>query len=270
MEVHHPHHLSHKKKWKEYILEFLMLFFAVTLGFVAENYRDVYIEKERAHELIFQLKTDINNNIHLIDSVINRDKLIGQKFDSAMVYLVTSSTIDTDSLYQNLPSNIYRFLSKNDIYNQMKSSGSLRYIKDEILLDKILNYASACLSAETRSSDMEGDFVLKEYNNAIGAWMPRTEAVRRYVRDRKGRENTIGKENSSMTLVTNESINFIDQLNGYKETNLYSGPKAQILKSALLPIITRRYALLVNTVRFMGRTKESGLDLLEYINSIEK
>lgn len=270
MEVHHPHHLSDKKKWKEYILEFLMLFFAVTLGFLAENYRDVYIEKERAHELIFQLKADINNNINLIDSVVKRDKLISQKFDSAMVYLVTSSSIDTDSLYQNLPSNIYRFLSKNDIYNQMKSSGSLRYIKDTVLLEKILNYASACLSAETRSSDMEGDFVLKEYNNAIGAWMPRTEAVRRYVRDRKGRENIIEKENASMTLVTTQSVNFIDQLNGYKETNLYSGPKAQILKSALLPIITRRYALLVNTVRFMGRTKESGLDLLEYINSIEK
>ena len=116
---------------------------------------------------------------------------------------------------------------------------------------------------------IEGDFVLKEYNNAIGAWMPRTEAVRRYVRDRKGRENTIGKENSSMTLVTNESNHLIDQLNGYKESNLYSGPKAQILKSALLPIITRRYGLLVNTVRFMGRAKESGLDLLKYIESIE-
>lgn len=269
MEVHHPHHLSHKKKWKEYILEFLMLFFAVTLGFVAENYRDVYIEKERAHELIFQLKTDINNNIDLIDSVVSRDKFIGQKFDSAMVYLVTSRIIDTDSLYKNLPSNIYRFLSKNDIYNQMKSSGSLRYIKDKVLLEKILNYASACLSAETRSSDMEGDFVLKEYNNAIGAWMPKSEAVRRYVRDRTGRDNAIGKENSSNTLITNESINFIKQLNEFKETNLYTGERAQLLQSALLPIITRRYGLLVNTVRFMGRAKESGLDLLKYIESIE-
>jgi len=42
-----------------------------------------------------------------------------------------------------------------------------------------------------------------------------------------------------------------------------------MLKSALLPIITRRYGLLVNTVRFMGRAKESGLDLLKYIESIE-
>ena len=41
MEVHkHPHHVTHKKKWPEYLLEFLMLFLAVFLGFVAENIRE--------------------------------------------------------------------------------------------------------------------------------------------------------------------------------------------------------------------------------------
>ena len=38
MEVNkHPHHVTHKKKWTEYLLEFFMLFLAVFLGFVAEN-----------------------------------------------------------------------------------------------------------------------------------------------------------------------------------------------------------------------------------------
>jgi len=41
MEVHkHPHHVTHKKNWKEYLLEFLMIFLAVFLGFVAENIRE--------------------------------------------------------------------------------------------------------------------------------------------------------------------------------------------------------------------------------------
>jgi len=40
MEVHHHPDLHHKpKKWKEYFLEFLMIFLAVTLGFFAESYR---------------------------------------------------------------------------------------------------------------------------------------------------------------------------------------------------------------------------------------
>ena len=40
MEVHHHPDLHHKpKKWKEYFLEFLMIFLAVTMGFIAENIR---------------------------------------------------------------------------------------------------------------------------------------------------------------------------------------------------------------------------------------
>ena len=35
MEVHHHPDLHHKpKKWKEYFLEFLMIFLAVTMGFI--------------------------------------------------------------------------------------------------------------------------------------------------------------------------------------------------------------------------------------------
>jgi hypothetical protein len=40
-----------------------MLFLAVTLGFLAENLREVYVEKERSQELILQLQSDIRNNI---------------------------------------------------------------------------------------------------------------------------------------------------------------------------------------------------------------
>lgn len=49
MEVHHPHHPTHKKKWSEYIIEFVMLFTAVTLGFIAENIR----EHDRVIKLLF-------------------------------------------------------------------------------------------------------------------------------------------------------------------------------------------------------------------------
>jgi len=137
MEVHH--HSHHPKKWKEYITEFLMLFLAVTLGFLAENLREIYVEKERSHELILQLQSDIKNNIKLIDSVVLRDKAMLKEFDTAVVYLMANKQISLDSLYQNLPPSVFRFLSKNDTYDQMKSSASLRYIKDSVLLDKILH-----------------------------------------------------------------------------------------------------------------------------------
>jgi hypothetical protein len=59
MEVHHPHHPTHKKKWSEYIIEFFMLFAAVTLGFFAENQREHYIERHRETQFMESLLEDL-------------------------------------------------------------------------------------------------------------------------------------------------------------------------------------------------------------------
>src|SRR5437764_8657377 len=49
MEVHHHPHVE-KKNFKEYFLEFLMIFLAVTMGFVAENLREHFTESKSAHQ----------------------------------------------------------------------------------------------------------------------------------------------------------------------------------------------------------------------------
>ena len=63
MEVpHHPDLPHKKKKLRKYFLEFLMIFLAVTLGFFAENVRELLKqsnrEKEFAQELYNELKDD--------------------------------------------------------------------------------------------------------------------------------------------------------------------------------------------------------------------
>jgi hypothetical protein len=63
MDVHHHPDLHHKKKnFKEYVLEFLMIFLAVALGFFAENIRehlsDSAKEKEYIKSLVQDLKLD--------------------------------------------------------------------------------------------------------------------------------------------------------------------------------------------------------------------
>jgi hypothetical protein len=56
MEVHHHPHLdsdSHRKKnFKEYFLEFLMIFLAVTLGFFAESLREHINDKAKSEQYI--------------------------------------------------------------------------------------------------------------------------------------------------------------------------------------------------------------------------
>src|SRR6266567_1284297 len=60
MEVHkHPHHVTHKKKWGEYLLEFLMIFFAVFLGFVAENIRETSVEWHQEKEYMHLMVEDL-------------------------------------------------------------------------------------------------------------------------------------------------------------------------------------------------------------------
>lgn len=62
MEVHHPHHPTHKKKWSEYITEFFMLFAAVTLGFFAENQREHYVERHREHQFMESFMEDLEKD----------------------------------------------------------------------------------------------------------------------------------------------------------------------------------------------------------------
>ena len=53
MEVHHHPQLTHKEKpWKEYLLEGLMIFLAVCMGFIAENFRELLSEQNKKKELL--------------------------------------------------------------------------------------------------------------------------------------------------------------------------------------------------------------------------
>ncbi len=53
MEVHHHPDIHHKpKKWKEYFLEFVMIFLAVTLGFIAENLREHITDRQRKNNIL--------------------------------------------------------------------------------------------------------------------------------------------------------------------------------------------------------------------------
>ena len=103
MEVHHHPHVE-KKNFKEYFLEFLMIFLAVTLGFIAESYRehlsDNTKEKEYVKSMVEDLKTDsaflelsidklipyhltwLDSTMHLLSSpsFIGKDRLIYQAF----------------------------------------------------------------------------------------------------------------------------------------------------------------------------------------------
>ncbi len=69
MEVHHHPDLHHKpKKWKEYFLEFLMIFLAVTIGFFAESLREHFSDCEKEKEFMKPLVRDIRDDRAVLNS----------------------------------------------------------------------------------------------------------------------------------------------------------------------------------------------------------
>jgi len=87
MEVHHPHHPTHKKKWAEYFLEFFMLFIAVTLGFFAENQREHFVEKHREKQYMESLLLDLEKDKMEVEAARKFTNTQIANIDTAIVLL---------------------------------------------------------------------------------------------------------------------------------------------------------------------------------------
>ena len=259
MEVHHPHHPTHKKKLKEYLIEFIMLFTAVTLGFFAENVREIYVEKERAHELIERFEKDVKTNIAFIDSLTILHNKTEYSMGKVMIELTNSSSFDLAFFHSNVFSSYPRFLSKNDTYEQMKSSGSLRYIKDKRLLELMLDYSNETEAAEYRSKEQEASYALGTYADLITAWTPPSIAIKRYL---------IGTDYNKVRVNTPDSIlQQLKQLDNYRLDTLVliNGKELEEFKKVMTPAITRRLGLMKTTMNFLTRARNKGDILLKYL-----
>ncbi len=74
MEVHHHPDLHHKKKnFREYFLEFLMIFLAVTMGFIAENVREYFADAQKEKQYIFSLYEDLQADTVQLNYLLRYD-----------------------------------------------------------------------------------------------------------------------------------------------------------------------------------------------------
>ncbi len=261
MEVHHhSQHSSHKKKFKEHILEFFMLFLAVSLGFLAENIREHFIEKERAHELLHSFIKDVESNVSFTDSLFKSNRKMLIKNDSSMVYLLENKQISLDSFYSYFPLGSFRYLNNNDTYDQMRSSGSLRYIKDTILLRMIINYNTASRSAEFRSVTQEYEYVAHEYTEAMQNWMPPEIAAKRHA-------TAYVTNKAFSTMLENENDKALMHKLYHKVDNkifLLKGESLEKMKNELIPVIARKTYLMSASMRTALIVNEQAKDLLIY------
>jgi len=144
MEVHH-HPKAEKKNFKEYFFEFIMIFLAVTMGFIAENTREHIIEKSTVKRNMEMVFTGLKNDTARINSVIRFNKNKRIKFLDTILSLQDKNHFDTlDSRLLSLlffKSGQRQFFHSNDAaFEQMKSSGTLRFIKNNAFFDSMYLY----------------------------------------------------------------------------------------------------------------------------------
>jgi len=156
MEVHHHSHTS-RKKWTNYLWEFVMLFLAVFCGFLAEYQLEHQIEKERAEKYLQSMLLDVRTNITNLDSLLAEDHKYLRDYDTLTNWLLQDSvTIDRAAFARKMGAVWVRnFLVRKETYEQMKSSGSLRYVGNIAFLKKMMDYERITNFAEYRNQEFE-------------------------------------------------------------------------------------------------------------------
>ncbi len=138
MEVHHHPHVE-KKNFKEYFLEFLMIFFAVTLGFFAENIREHIKDKNEIHENIQSVLADLESDVAHFNNILDMN-IYGYNAADSLIGLLHNNSSNTQQIYlyaRTATANVGYFYTNSKTFEQMKASGVLKLIQPRNLLDSL-------------------------------------------------------------------------------------------------------------------------------------
>jgi hypothetical protein len=146
----------YKKPW-EYLFEFLMIFFAVFCGFIADNWREQLSEHKREKTFIKSIVEDLKSDTLESNMIIERLKIINKGLDSVLIELSSPGVLENSN-------NVFRlwtknmglevFVSNDRTIQQLKSSGELRLIRNKAVSDRIMKYDQTLKKYYTQSNLM--------------------------------------------------------------------------------------------------------------------
>ncbi len=154
MEVHHHPHIE-KKSFKEYLLEGLMIFLAVTMGFIAENIREYFGDKAKEKEYIENIKKDlvrdtVNLNVWTV-ALYKRS----ESFDSLITILEQPGPTERGQdlyYFARVATRSGSFEASLNSFKEMKNSGSTRLIRDREVTHSLLDYEKTVYKYEQLAS----------------------------------------------------------------------------------------------------------------------
>lgn len=136
--------ISDKKGLKEYILEGIMIFVAVSMGFIADNIREKNSENNQARSYAVAMVKDLEADTADLSGYINYMSYAEQNIDTLLQLMskYEPNEIPSGQLYWfGLWGGAWREYVPNDAtFQQMKSSGALRFITNPVLLQGVVNF----------------------------------------------------------------------------------------------------------------------------------
>ncbi len=249
MEVHkHPHHITHKKKWTEYLLEFFMLFLAVFLGFLAENLREHSVEHQREQEFMQSFVRDLERDTAILNASFPLKEERVQAIDSIFDFFEKNNrAVEVPgAVHNNMRRALWdRHIRRNTgTIDQLKNSGSLRLIRKRNVVDSIAAYDMQWARLEYwreayTDNQRHGSEMVEKMLNAI-------ELLPIYKKDRSGSTTNLFNDAPSAKLNTaylNEYLNFLfhQKFNTIQDERNYKNVEQSTEK--LIALIQKEYHL---------------------------
>jgi hypothetical protein len=161
-----PAHGHGKKTLLSYFREGLMIFVAVVMGFLAENYREGYINREKEQQYISSYIRNLHDDAINLDSTILHNDIKLRYLDSILLMSKTgvASNISRQNFYNYCLHTVsyYAEFDNNDAtFLQLAYSGGLRLVIRDRAADRIAEYASK----------------VKDVMSAMGLYEKATEAA---------------------------------------------------------------------------------------------
>jgi hypothetical protein len=260
MEVHHHTHdpdaPHYKKNWKSYFWEFLMLFLAVFCGFLAEYQLEHKIEKDRAKDFAISLHSDLVADTAVFKSNIRRLGICTKKIDTLIGILNNTEEVQkkVSSIYYL---SAYAFISPvstptESTLQQLLNSGSLRYLKNNVLVDSIKDYnnriqlfknftvSSASFTNEFRKTQIQ----IIDINPVI-IFLEKND----FLTSNKAKNINDADFFSNMQLLTNEPLRMKEYANWcalkkfYSTNSIVMYKKLNLQATALLQLLSKEYSI---------------------------
>ncbi len=161
MEVHHHPHVA-KKNFKEYFLEFLMIFLAVTMGFFAENIREYLSDRTKERDDMSGLMKNLTSDSLTIESGLQVYGAVEMQIDSLMTLIKTGKYTENMKAvyrmaYQTRGSRVFEY--SNATFQEIENSGDMRLIRNDNIRNDLINYNNTIntdiRSLETRLLETE-------------------------------------------------------------------------------------------------------------------